>query len=130
MCVKEMIMNKKSNLGQMLTFLWFLQILLILSSTVNAQAASEKIRLNKIDFQGLNQYGETKIIETSGLQIGQLVEVEDLKNAAQRLLNTGYFTKVGFNYRFVKGQMEVTFVVEESKKEVILLPCVFDNFVW
>ena len=84
--------------------------------------------LTKIEIEGLQQQDLAQVLEASGLQKGQEVDLEGIKAAAKRLTETELFTKVAYRYRFSEQSIEVTFVVEELKKAG--LPCVFDNFVW
>ncbi|HEX8423026.1 MAG TPA: POTRA domain-containing protein, partial [Pyrinomonadaceae bacterium] len=88
-----------------------------------------KMRLQKIEVTGLKRMSEEQLIERSGLETGQLVDVAALDAAAEQLLATGLFTRLSYRYRTQGESATVTFEVEEAKKESNI-PVVFDNFVW
>ena len=92
------------------------------------QMPAQQIRLAKIDVVGLRQMKPEQFIEASGLQTGQQVDVPTLDAAAQRLLDTGLFSKLSYRYRVTGAGAVVTFEVEEVQAQN--LPVVFDNFVW
>jgi outer membrane protein insertion porin family len=100
-------------------------------SVVDAQqtAPAGQMRLGKIEVSGLTRMTEAQVIEASGLEVGQEVDVAALDAAAERLLGTGLFTKLSYRYRTKGVEAVVTFEVEESKAERNI-PVVFDNFVW
>jgi outer membrane protein assembly factor BamA len=89
---------------------------------------NSKWRLTKIDFEGLKSHPPDKMIAASGLQIGQTVDFEMVKAAAQRLSRTELFGKVAYRYRYSSTQIELTFELEE--KTTGKQRCQFDNFVW
>jgi outer membrane protein assembly factor BamA len=88
-----------------------------------------KMRLQKIEVNGLKRMTEAQLIERSGLETGQQVDVAALDAAAEQLLATGLFTRLSYRYRTQGDAATVTFEVEEAKKENNI-PVVFDNFVW
>src|SRR5262245_43755660 len=103
---------------------------LLLAAGVAAQEPppNAKWRLTAIAFEGLKSQPPEKIIAASGLQVGQTIDFEMVKAAAQRLSQTGLFGKVAYRYRYSSTQIELTFELEEKtsgKKR-----CHFDNFVW
>ncbi len=108
-------------------------MLLVVWSLAGALYAQEvpagQMRLSKIEVAGLQRVTEARVVEASGLEVGQQVDVAALDAAAERLLGTGLFTKLGYRYRTKGVEAVVTFEVEESKAERNL-PVVFDNFVW
>ena len=103
---------------------------LLLAASVVAQdpPPNAKWRLTAIAFEGLKSHPPDKIIAASGLQVGQTIDFEMVKAAAQRLSQTGLFGKVSYRYRYSSTQIELTFELEEKttgKKRSH-----FDNFVW
>jgi outer membrane protein insertion porin family len=92
-------------------------------------AGAGKMRLQRIEVTGLKRMSEAQLIERSGLETGQLVDVAALDAAAEQLLATGLFTRLSYRYRTQGDAATVTFEVEEAKKESNI-PVVFDNFVW
>jgi outer membrane protein insertion porin family len=103
---------------------------LLLAANVAAQdpPPNAKWRLTAIAFEGLKSHPPDKIIAASGLQVGQTIDFDMVKAAAQRLSQTGLFGKVAYRYRYSSTQIQLTFELEENtsgKKR-----CHFDNFVW
>ena len=92
-----------------------------------AASAQQQLRLSKIDFVGLKRLTPAQVIATSGLEIGQIVNPEVLDGAAQKLVTSGLFKRVGYRLRSTRDQATVTFEVEEAIRR---LPVSFDNFVW
>jgi outer membrane protein assembly factor BamA len=70
--------------------------------------------VNKIEVEGLRKVNREKVIEASGLKIGQEVDMNAVKAAANRLHDSGWFNDVSYRYDFSEGQIDVTFVVEEK----------------
>lgn len=87
-----------------------------------------KLKLTKIEFEGLQTQNRDKLVVISELQVEQIVTMDSVKSAAQRLSQTGMFNKVAYRYRFSSTVIELTFELEE--KTIGKRPCVFDNFVW
>ncbi len=119
--------NKMNAIGS-LAGLLAATLLLAAVGAAQEPPANAKWRLTAIVFEGLKSQPSEKIIAASGLQIGQTIDFEMVKAAAQRLSQTGLFKKVGYRYRYSSTQIELTFELEENtsgKKR-----CHFDNFVW
>lgn len=92
-------------------------------------ASGKRLRLTKIEVIGLRRNKLDDVVRQSGLQIGQAIEQAQLDAAAQRLIDSGLFAKVGYRFRYdATSNATVTFQVEEA--ENAQLPAVFDNFVW
>lgn len=107
----------------------FLAALLMAAPGIYGQqpATTKPMRLTKIEVSGLQRYSQDQVIAASGLQVGQVIDVAALDAAAQRLIDTGLFKKLGYQYRATGDQAVVTFQVVEEKGSI---PVVFDNFVW
>jgi outer membrane protein insertion porin family len=96
------------------------------------QGAAQTLKLDRIEFKGLEKVKESDALAKSGLQPGQSVTVDDVEAAANRLLDSGLFQNLSYQ---IKGKTDsagvsnvvVTFTVIEPKGG---LPVVFDNFVW
>jgi outer membrane protein insertion porin family len=99
------------------------------ASVYAQEAPAGQMRLDKIEVSGLQRVTEAQVVAASGLEVGQAVDVAALDAAAERLLATGLFTRLGYRYRTKGVEAVVTFEVEESKAERNI-PVVFDNFVW
>jgi outer membrane protein assembly factor BamA len=103
-------------------------LLLAAGAAAQEPPPNAKWRLTTIVFEGLKSQPPEKMIAASGLQVGQTIDFEMVKAAAQRLSQTGLFRKVAYRYRYSSTQIELTFELEENtsgKKR-----CHFDNFVW
>src|SRR5262249_3433330 len=103
-------------------------LLLAASAAAQEPPPNAKWSLTTIAFEGLKSQPPEKMITASGLQVGQTIDFEMVKAAAQRLSQTGLFRKVAYRYRYSSTQIELTFELEENatgKKR-----CHFDNFVW
>lgn len=98
----------------------------ILLTTVVLAQSGQKIA--KIDTEGLQTLTSETVIATSGLKVGDAFSVEATDAAAERLVNSGLFKKVGYSTRNVGANVTITFKLEELKGQ--LSPVVFDNFIW
>jgi outer membrane protein assembly factor BamA len=109
----------------------FLIALLLAAPCANAQQRppASEMQLSRIEFSGLQSVSLEQAIATSGLKIGQRVDVELLDTVAQRLLDSGLFTNLSYRLRASGNQATVIFKVEEPKGRGGV-PVVFDNFIW
>lgn len=94
---------------------------------VRGQQAGKALRLSAIEVSGLERYTREQVLAASGLQLGQLVDIPAIDEAANRLMSSGLFKKLSYRFRSAGNQVTVTFQVEEARETV---PVVFDNFVW
>jgi outer membrane protein assembly factor BamA len=110
--------------------IWLLCAMLLLAAGAGAQdpPPNAKWKLAAIAFEGLKSHPPDKIVAASGLQVGQTIDFEAVKAAAQRLSQTGLFGKVAYRYRYSTTQIQLTFELEE--KTTGKKGCNFDNFVW
>ena len=103
-------------------------MLIFVAASAQDPPPNAKWRLTKVNFEGLKSQPPEKMIAASGLQIGQTVDFEMVKAAAQRLTRTELFGKVAYRYLYSSTQIELTFELEE--KTTGKQRCQFDNFVW
>jgi outer membrane protein insertion porin family len=101
----------------------FVSVLLTMS--IFAQAGQ---KVAKIEMEGLQTLTAETVIATSGLKVGDSFSVDATDEAAQRLLSSGLFKKVGYRTRNAGGNVTITFQLEEVKGQSS--PVVFDNFIW
>jgi outer membrane protein assembly factor BamA len=87
-----------------------------------------KWRLDKLEFEGLKNHKQEVAAAITGMKIGQTIDLDLIKSAAQKLGAAGLFSGVRYRYRYSTDRIEVTFVVEEAKRRN--WECIFDNFVW
>ncbi len=79
-----------------------------------------------VEFKGLRIHRPEVALHASGLEIGQMVGLQDLNAAAQRLIDSGLFSMVRYRYVYQGQDLTVMFTVEELDVRV---PVTFDNFV-
>ena len=88
-------------------------------------AAQQNFKIAKIEFEGLNRLSIDEMITTTELKVGQQFELAALDNAAQRLVDSGFFKNVAYRTKPNRDQITITFVVEEAK--VATSRVIFDN---
>src|ERR1041384_5031502 len=98
--------------------------LILLSVSVMGQQGA---RLQKVEVTGVKRMTADQIITLSGLQIGQAVDGTVLDAAANKMMQSGLFRRLGYRVRNTQDGAIVTFNIEES---AVSLPVVFENFVW
>ena len=98
----------------------------ILLTTVAFAQTGQKIA--KIETEGLQTLTSETVIATSGLKVGDAFSVDATDAAAERLVNSGLFKRVGYSTRNAGANVTITFKLEELKGQ--RSPVVFDNFVW
>lgn len=82
--------------------------------------------LNEVRVEGLKTLSPDQVIAMSQLAKNSQVGKADLQAAADRLLQTGMFSKVNYSYKTVAETLTATFQLEESHR----VPIYFDNFPW
>ena len=100
-------------------------VVVLAAMTIFAQAGQ---KIAKIEMEGLQALTAETVIATSGLKVGERFSVDATDEAAQRLLSSGLFKKVGYRTRNAGGNVTITFQLEEVKGQSS--PVVFDNFIW
>lgn len=91
-------------------------------------AAQEGRVIGRIEFDGLQQIKPDEALATSAMKTGRPFKVEEVDAAAQRLLDSGIFNRVGYRTQTTGNQVTITFQVEEAKGGDA--PVEFDNFIW
>jgi outer membrane protein assembly factor BamA len=82
--------------------------------------------LHEIRTTGLKTFPEDQVKALSQLAINSQVGKADLQTAADRLLQTGLFSKVNYSFKTAGEGLTVTFQLEEAAR----VPIFFDNFPW
>ena len=100
-------------------------VILLLTTAVFAQSVQ---KISTIEIEGVQTLTRETVIATSGLKLGDAFSVEATDAAAERLVSSGLFKKVGYSTRSVGADVTITFKLEELKGQ--WSPVVFDNFVW
>src|ERR1700682_1217761 len=93
---------------------WFLGFALV-PWFVQAQSPSSPYPLTNLTIQGNKRFTPAQIIGASGLQIGQAVSKDNFDVARSRLLETGGFESVGYEFKpnAAKTGYDATFDVAE-----------------
>src|SRR6266436_4375540 len=82
--------------------------------------------LREIHVDGEKLLTESQIIAITGLTTGAQITKNDLQSAADKLVQSGLFAKVSYNFQTKLAGVLVTYHVEESPR----VPVYFDNFPW
>jgi outer membrane protein assembly factor BamA len=82
--------------------------------------------LREVHADGEKLLTEAQVIAITGLTPGAQISRADLQAAADKLVRSGLFTKVSFNFQTKLGAILVTYHVEESPR----IPAYFDNIPW
>lgn len=98
---------------------------ILVTTAVFAQAGR---KIAAIETEGLKSLTTETVIATSGLKVGETFSVEATDAAAERLVSSGLFKKVGYRTRTVGANVTITFQLEEVKGQSS--PVLFDNFIW
>lgn len=99
----------------------------VLALPTQEPSPDSKGRLVKIEMKGLDRYARDQIIVESGLREGEVYSLKDIDTAAQRLRDSGLFSKVEFDALAEEGQMRAEFSLIEVQWGV---PVIFENFIW
>src|SRR6202790_4304143 len=104
---------------------------LILSATFGVPASPQSPNLataplREIHSEGLKSLQEPQVAALCGLQLGAQVGKDDLQDAADKLVQSGMFARVRYNFQSRTDGVVLTFHVEEAPR----VPAYFDNFPW
>jgi outer membrane protein assembly factor BamA len=96
--------------------------------TVFAQAASTEgtAELREVKSEGQKKLTEAQIATLTGLQNGAQVGRDDLQKAADKLVATGLFATVKYDFKTRNDGLTLSFHVTESPR----IPAYYDNFPW
>src|SRR6476659_3655368 len=100
-------------------------VTILVTTAAFAQTAQ---KIAKIETEGLQTLNTETVIATSGLKVGDDFSVEATDAAAERLVSSGLFKKVGYRTRNAGADVTITFQLEELKGQSS--PVVFGNFIW
>jgi outer membrane protein assembly factor BamA len=94
--------------------------------TPRSRAQTAAAALREIHADGMKTLTEAQVVALSGLEIGAQVERKDLQTAADRLVRSGLFAKVNYDFRTRPDGVTLAFHVEEAPR----IPAYFDNVPW
>jgi len=89
-------------------------------------AGSGTAALREVKSDGQKILTEAQIAALSGLQAGAQVGREDLQKAADKLVTSGLFATVKYDFKTRNEELTINFHVTESPR----LPVYYDNFPW
>jgi len=89
-------------------------------------AGSGTAELREIKSDGQKKLTEAQIAEISGLKVGAQVGREDLQGAADKLVTSGLFATVKYDFKTRAEGLTLNFHVTESPR----IPAYYDNFPW
>src|ERR1700745_757251 len=82
--------------------------------------------LREIRAEGLKSIPQPVVVALSGLQSGAVAGRDDLQGAADKLVASGLFAHVKYNFQTRVDGLVVTFHVDEAQR----IPAYFDNIPW
>jgi outer membrane protein insertion porin family len=92
----------------------------------NGSPAAGTATLREIRAEGLKSIPQPAVIALTGLQSGAVAGRDDLQAAADRLVASGLFAHVKYNFQTRVDGLVVTFHVDEAQR----IPAYFDNIPW
>src|SRR6266404_3610040 len=96
------------------------------TTTVSFAQSPSSATLHEIHADGAKKLTESQIIALTELQLNSSVDRDALQAAADKLVHTGLFAHVKYDFHTRGDQLTVNFHVEENA----LLPAFFDNIPW
>jgi outer membrane protein assembly factor BamA len=82
--------------------------------------------LRELHIEGMKGIAEADVLPITGLHTGAQVTRKDLQSAADRLVQSGLFAKVSYDFRTKVEGLGVTYHVQEAPR----VPAYFDNLPW
>jgi outer membrane protein assembly factor BamA len=107
---------------------FFLSILALSGFSTSAQTpeSAATAPLREVHAEGEKYLTEAQVIAITGLVAGAQIGKGDLQSAADKLVQSGLFAKVSYNFQTKMAGVLVTYHVEESPR----IPVYFDNIPW
>jgi outer membrane protein assembly factor BamA len=100
--------------------------LLISRAQAQTSPAAATATIKEVRADGLKSVSELQLAALAGLQPGASAGRDDLQTAADKLLQSGLFAKVKYNFQTRTDGLLVTFHLEEAPR----IPAYFDNLPW
>jgi outer membrane protein insertion porin family len=105
----------------------FLLLLLLGGFSASAQSPDPvNAPLREVHVDGMKILTEAQVVAITGLVPGAQIGRNDLQTAADKLVHSGLFAKVSYNFQTKFASVLVIFHVEESPR----IPIYFDNIPW
>jgi outer membrane protein assembly factor BamA len=94
--------------------------------TAAPNGAAATATLREVRAEGLKSLPAAQVVALTGLQSGAQAGREDLQTAADKLVQSGLFAHVKYNFQTRVDGLVVTFHVDEAER----IPAYFDNIPW
>lgn len=108
---------------------WLAFVLALLAhfpATAQTERGAASAPLRQVRVEGEKHLTEEQVVSLTQLQIGARVARGDLQAAADRLVQTGLFSKVNYSFTTEGGEVVVTYTVADNPR----FPVYFDNIPW
>lgn len=94
-------------------------------------ATAQQYPIIALSASGSQRYSSSEVLAATGLaiDISKPVSLQQVRSAAQKLVNSGVFADVGYKHAAATGGMSVQFTVKDKPADQFI-PAVFDNVVW
>jgi outer membrane protein assembly factor BamA len=105
--------------------------LLLTVFVLSLVSAAQQHPIVGLEASGSERYKPAEIIAATGLKadIGKPVSLAAVRDAAQRLVDSGVFSDLSYRHTAATGGMNVQFIVKDKAADQFL-PAVFENVVW
>ncbi len=114
-------------LGMRSRILRLLIVLIFLQTVCHSLFAAETYRLHTVRVIGSQRFKEEDLIAALGLKLGSNVDIDALKQAGDRLMQTGALASLEYKYTPLSKGLAVEYTVTDGTD---FLPCHYDNIVW
>jgi outer membrane protein assembly factor BamA len=105
-------------------------LVLVVTPLCVPRASAEDNRSYKllaVRFKGLHEFKSDEVLAATGLRVGGMVAAGEFQSAADKLVATGAFASVAYDFTSERAGYTVDFTLEEAQK---YLNVDFENFVW
>lgn len=104
-----------------------LLFLLLLFASPLLLAQQKTFRLQAVRVVGSKRFRQEDLVAASGLKVGSTVDLDALKQAADRLMQTGVLASLQYQYTPLSTGIQVEYTAIDAPD---FLPCRYDNIVW
>ena len=106
--------------------LWWIPLAFLILLTQPRPVFSQTATLKAIHAEGMKTFTEEQVATLTGLTLNSRVGRQELQEAADLLLRSGFFAKVNYKFETHNDAVIVTYHVEETPR----LHVAYDNFPW
>jgi len=105
---------------------WLIPLAFLVFFGQPRSASSQTATLKAIHAEGMKTFTEEQVAALSGLSLNSQVGRQELQDAADLMLRSGYFAKVTYKFETHNDAVTATYHVEETPR----LHVAYDNFPW